>query len=129
MRQQKYLADMFQQNFIYLPLHMIVHFPMCVLCVLPEAFPPVPATSDPLPSAVVVSSAVPPLTGTAGLHTAACLLPCPTRTNTSTHTDTNVQQKRRGIATDMHTNTGHTRTEAQMKRNMHTQDMKTDMAD
>lgn len=57
---------------------------MCVPCVLPAAFPPLPATSDPPPSAAVVSSAVPPLTGTSGLHPAACLLPCPTHANAQT---------------------------------------------
>lgn len=85
-----------------------VHVSVVHGCALPAAFPPAPATSDPPPSAAVVWSAVPPLTGTAGLHTAACLLPCPTHTHTHTHTSThtNVQQKVKHSITDMHTSTG-----------------------
>lgn len=79
---------------------------MCMLCVLPAAFPPAPATSGPPPSAAVVSSAVPPLTGTVGLHTAACLLPCPTNTHTN-------MQRKTSIATEMHTKKGtHTHTQS-----------------
>lgn len=48
-----------------------------LLRVLPAASPPAPATSGPPPSAAAASWAAPPLTGTAGLHTAARLLPCP----------------------------------------------------
>lgn len=71
---------------------------MCALCVLPAAFLPVPTTSGPPPSAVVASSAVLPWTGTADLHTAACLLPCPTHR----YTNTNVQPKTRTVI-HMHT--------------------------
>ena len=81
---------------------------MCVLCVLPAAFPLAPATSGPPPSAAVVSSAVPPLTGTVDLHTAACLLPCPTNTHKHAtkdkHSNRDAHQKR-----DTHTHT-HTHT-------------------
>ena len=94
------------------------HVALCVRCVLPAAFPPVPATSDPPPSAAVVSSAVPPLTGTAVLHTAACLLPCPTRT----HTHTRKQKRNKRQAEHNRHAHRHRKTykHIHMKRNMHT---------
>lgn len=71
-------------------------FPLSVLRLLPAAFPPVPATSDPPPSAAAVSSAVPPLTGTAGLHTAASLLHCPM------HAHTHKTEQKRQTQHNMH---------------------------